>query len=415
MKKESFEKRLKSLNEIGNRLLLSRSLVELCRMAVTLGRKRLGFDRISTWFVDKDSRYIVGSYGVDEKGRLRRETKDRVLIKDDPLMAELARTGKRSIVRRGAVLRNHKGEAVGKGLHLITLIWDGRRTVGYLSTDNLLSKNLFDHYDIDLFELYASTFGHLYTLKKAEDELKQAYAVLKRTQAQLIQAAKMEVVGSLASGAAHEVKNPLAIILQGVEYISRKTDPADEITSSAIRSIKDAVRKADSIIKGLLDFSMITEPQLLEQNINSVVERSLRLVGFEIDKRRVVLSKELGKRIPQVRIDENKIEQVLVNLYLNALRAIGTAGVLTIRTYSKAASDKKTKVYVEVIDNGTGIPDREIHKIFDPFYTTHRHEGGTGLGLTIARNIMNMHGGEIIVENIMKNGRGCRATLVFNV
>lgn len=407
----SFEKKLRMLNEIGNDLSLAASVNDLCRRAVELGRSRLGLDRLSTWFVDKDPKYIVGSFGVDEKGRIREEIEERVAIDGDPVMRQISADKVHSILRSDAPLRDHSGKNVGQGSHVIAAIWNGKEIVGYLSTDNLLKREPFTEHDRELVELFAATFGHLYSLKRTEEELRQAYNRLEEVQDQLVQAAKMEVVGGLASGVAHEVKNPLAVILQGVDYLSNKVKSKDENSHATLLRMRIAIKKANAIIKGLLDFSFTTKLDFELQNLNNVIEDALLLVDYEINKCHIDVIREFKKEMPSVKIDKNKIEQVLINIFLNAADYMSKGGHLTIKTYT-AAADKKKMVCVDVEDTGPGIPDAILNKVFDPFFTTRRGKGGTGLGLTIAKSIIEMHKGKIIVGN-RKDEHGVKVTLMF--
>ncbi len=265
--------------------------------------------------------------------------------------------------------------------------------------------------------------------KNAEKELQATYEQLKEAQSQLIQAAKMEVVGTLASGVAHEVKNPLATILMGIEYLSKAVQVTTEDIRCAFENMRDAVKKADYIIRGLLDFSRVTQLDLSPQHLNPVVEQALALVRHECNKYHVEVSKDLKVDMPEVNIDRNKIEQVFVNLLLNAVQAMADGGRLTIRTYvreltetEEGAGQRKedifrpgeTTVIVEIEDTGTGIPEDILDKIFDPFFTTKRAKGGTGLGLSVVRSIIDLHNGKIKIAN-KKEGRGAIATVMFKI
>jgi len=414
VKKDVFEEKLKILHELGNELSLTKSVKDLCRSAVELGRKRLGFDRLSTWFVDAGNpKYIIGSFGVNEKGNVREETAERVTIDGDPAMKQIHAKQAHSLMREGVPLRDNSGNIVGHGSHIIAAIWNGKEIVGYLSTDNLLRHKPFTEQDREITELFASTFGHLYSLKIAEEALQVAYGQLKDIQGQLIQAAKMEVVGGLATGVAHEVKNPLAIILQGLEYLSKKIKTGDEDILLTLQRMRGAVKKAKGVVNGLLDFSTFSELNLTPQNLNSVMESSLFLIKHQIDKRGIRITKDFADRLPPVMADKNKVEQVFINVLLNALDQLSEDDKLIIRTYAKDSLDEDRKsVIVEVEDTGPGIPTDILSKLFDPFVTTRRASGGTGLGLSIVRNIMNMHNGKIDIGNV-KEGHGAKVTLEF--
>jgi signal transduction histidine kinase len=263
-------------------------------------------------------------------------------------------------------------------------------------------------------------------VKERTAELATAYEKLEKTQSQLIQSAKMEVVGRLASGLAHEVKNPLAIIALGLDYFSEEVESDDENIRLSIKRMEIAMKKADDIIKGLLDFSQITELELKAENLCSVIEKTLFLVGHEFDKHHIEVVKEFKEDIPEAEIDRNKIEQVLVNLFLNAARAMSDGGKMKVKIYTKELCEDdegvgrrnsdifkpgEKVVVTEVEDTGSGIQEDVLDKIFDPFFTTFKDKGGTGLGLSIVKSIIDMHNGTIEMKN--KNDGGAKVTMML--
>ncbi len=267
--------------------------------------------------------------------------------------------------------------------------------------------------------------------KRKEKELEQTLLQLKSTQQQLIQIEKMQVVGGLATGIAHEVKNPLAIILQGVDFLSRKVAVSDKNIQKTLAYMEDAIKRADNIIKGLLDFSSSTIPDIKMHNFNLVFDEALLLAKHQFDKNRIKIVKEFEPDIPNISIDKNKIEQMLVNLFLNAANAMPRGGAFTVKAYLKKLAEtdsdtgrRQTDIFsvgetvltVEMIDTGIGIPTENIDKIFDPFFTTRRGTGGTGLGLAVVRNIIDMHAGNIkIINKNKEEGSGIRAIIRLKI
>lgn len=262
--------------------------------------------------------------------------------------------------------------------------------------------------------------------KKVEQELKVAYDNLKQTQIQLIQAEKMNVVGGLASGVAHEVKNPLATILYGVEYLNTTLTHPDEKVALTLESIRESAKTANNIIKGLLDFASLTNLKRTPENLNELIERAINLTRPQFDRVNIKMERVFEPDLPTVKVDRNRIEQVIVDLIVNAVFAINKGGRITIRTHSKRFSvqdsgwvDRRGKsfekgdpvVLVDVEDTGPGIKSEFLVKVFDPFFTTRRAAGGIGLGLSIARTIMNNHGGLISLQNLPEGGT--RARLIF--
>lgn len=252
---------------------------------------------------------------------------------------------------------------------------------------------------------------------------------LKDAQAQLILAEKMELVSKLARGVAHEVKNPLAVILQGVDYLSACSFAKDELCSLAINGIAEAAKKADTTINGLLEFAGTRKLDIKLLDINFIIENSLMLVKYQLEKSNITVVSELKKDIPNILGDKNKIEQVFLNFFANGIESMPEGGQLKIRTYAeqrtgviedphykKEANLKFTEqmVVAEIEDTGYGIPEDVINKIFTPFFTTKGDSGGASLGLWIVRNIVEMHNAKMKIEN-NKHGKGVKVTVIFKV
>ena len=256
--------------------------------------------------------------------------------------------------------------------------------------------------------------------------VRQRTQALKNAQMQLIQAEKLESIGRLAAGVAHEVKNPLAIIQMGADYLSQEM-PTDEITREVINDIDDAVRRADTVVKGLLDFSHDEELGLKQGNINQAIESSLHLVDHEMRQRNIEVILNLAENVPDINLDANKLQQVLINLFMNSAHAMEREGKLfvssclrTLDARSDLAGDHEnrfnlgdTVLWVEIEDTGTGVKEADKAKIFDPFYTTKPVGEGTGLGLSVSQNIINLHKGTINIRN-RKEG-GASVVIMFKV
>lgn len=254
--------------------------------------------------------------------------------------------------------------------------------------------------------------------KTKELQLLVSNSRLQTTQDQLIQAAKMEVVGGLASGVAHEVKNPLAIILQGVEYLERKTAKDDKSVATTIGYIRNAVERADNIVRGLMDFSSISQMSMQKQPIVPIIEKALMLLKHQFDKYHIKIVRKFADNLPELLLDRNKIEQVFLNLLMNSADAMAQGGQLTVLVYlqsqKQAAAQEKTEtLIVQIIDQGSGIPVEVLKNIFDPFFTTKRTKGGTGLGLSIVRNILETHKASIEIKN--NPDKGAQALITFGL
>ncbi|MDP3042353.1 MAG: ATP-binding protein [Candidatus Omnitrophota bacterium] len=258
-------------------------------------------------------------------------------------------------------------------------------------------------------------------------ELKMAYDELKETQDKLIQSEKLKAIGQLASGVAHEMRNPLGIIMQGVTYLEQITSPEAKEPRETISMVKESAQRADRIVTSLLDFSRATKLELHPESIDFILESSLNLVKTELKSIAVVREAQGG--LPEVLVDKNKLTQVFINLFMNAIQAMPETGRLTIRSFVKQLEETNKGVdarldasftaggkaiVVEIEDSGTGISKENLEKIFDPFFTTKGLGKGTGLGLSISRNIIIMHKGLIEVKSQVNKGTRVIITLIIS-
>jgi signal transduction histidine kinase len=259
-------------------------------------------------------------------------------------------------------------------------------------------------------------------------EIRRYEAELRATQLQLIQSEKLESIGRMAGGVAHEVKNPLMTILTGVKILSKRMINADEQTRILLQDMTEAVARADKIIGGLLSYSRDRELDLAPADLNAAIDQSLLLVKHELDKAHVTVLKDLDRSLPLLLLDEFKIQQVLVNLFTNAQHAMGQGGgEITVRTSLDTAvrgkyvghrmTDRHVPgeriAIVQIDDSGPGIPKKHLGKVFDPFFTTKPTGAGTGLGLSVSRQIVEMHGGTIELGN--RGAGGARVTMTFKL
>ncbi len=265
-------------------------------------------------------------------------------------------------------------------------------------------------------------------LQEALRNLRRAHKELQDTQLQLIHAAKMESVGRLAAGVAHEVKNPLATLLMGVDVLADHFPPDDADIAALLRDMNRAIRRADTVIKGLLDFSAPHKLNKTPESLNAVIDQALVLSKHELDRCHVSVLKDFQENLPPLPIDRVKIEQVMLNLIMNAVQAMPDGGTIAIRTTVIPVEDLEigntgrrqekwepsgsSAIIVTVDDTGSGISADKLHKVFDPFFTTKPTGQGTGLGLTVSKSIIELHGGTMTIGN--RPERGARATLIFD-
>ncbi len=233
----------------------------------------------------------------------------------------------------------------------------------------------------------------------------------KQLQEKLIQSEKMAAIGQLISGVTHEVNNPLAVVL-GYSEMLLMDESLDGEAKSFVKVIHEEAMRAKEVIHDLLSFARKHEAHKKPVNVNEVVEKTLNLKEYDFKKNNIKVEYEPDPAIPTVMADPNQIQQVLLNLFINAEHSMvtqnGTEGsVLTIRTdllEEQASPDGRKYVRVLVADNGHGVDEKHLNKIFDPFFTTKPEGQGTGLGLSVSYGIIKDHEGHIRVYNNESGG-----------
>jgi len=237
------------------------------------------------------------------------------------------------------------------------------------------------------------------------DELEEAQEAARVQAAQLAHTEKMAAVGTLAAGVAHEINNPLAGIMNCIDSMIDHPDDA-ELRRKYLELSHDGLRRIERIVHNLLDFSRPREPRPEPTSLNHCISHVIELVDYRLTQREIRVILNLQPDGATVIADHFQMEQLLLNLVLNAITAMPEGGVLTLRTRTMAS-----EVIAEVCDTGVGIPEGLRHRIFDPFFTTHELGKGTGLGLAVSRRIVQAHGGRIEVESTAGDGTTMRVVI----
>jgi two-component system, NtrC family, sensor kinase len=222
---------------------------------------------------------------------------------------------------------------------------------------------------------------------------------------QLMQAEKLSSIGLLAAGVAHEVNTPLAVITTQAQMLARQLDPDDPRARTLDKIIKQSFR-ASEIVNSLLKFSRVSGSEFAELDLNRVIRETVSLVEPMLKASRISLNAQFMEALPAVYGNSGKLQQVFMNLIMNARDAMPRGGELTLATEAENGS-----VLVEVSDRGVGIAAADLNKIFDPFFTTKSTSRGTGLGLAVSYGIIREHAGQIRVESAL--GRGTTFHLEF--
>lgn len=241
-------------------------------------------------------------------------------------------------------------------------------------------------------------------VKERTEEIELAYEQLKIAQNQLIQSEKMAAIGQFVSGLAHEINSPLDGIQNCLQVILNDIDNKEQTQKYAELSL-DSTYKIEMLVRKLLSYARAHTLEKSDVDINFILQDILSLTSLKLRKNSIEIISELNPDLPLIYGDPHYLEQVFVNLIINASDAMPEGGKLTVKSYLE--NDKT--IVVSIKDTGVGIPKRYLDKIFDPFFTTKQKDNGTGLGLYLAYSFITQHTGKISVKS--KEGYGTEFTV----
>ncbi len=238
---------------------------------------------------------------------------------------------------------------------------------------------------------YVFIFRDLTEVRRLEQEVKRSQ--------------RLAAVGRLAAGVAHEIRNPLSSIKGFATYFKEKLRDAPEDQETARIMIQE-VERLDRVIGQLLEFARPSQLSTAPVRVADLVRHSLRLIEGDARSRGVELESVIPDDLPEINVDADRMSQVLLNLYLNAIQAMADGGTMTVAV---SRNEAKKSTVISIGDDGPGIPAQDRERIFDPYFTT--KADGTGLGLAIVHKIVEAHGGEIDIES--DPGRGTKVSVVL--
>jgi PAS domain S-box-containing protein len=242
--------------------------------------------------------------------------------------------------------------------------------------------------------------------KRTEEALRQSEANLRQQaqelEQQLIMSGRLVSLGEITASMAHEFNNPLGIIMGFVEDMLSTADPADA-NYRALQIIDEESKRCRQIVRDLMEYARPKSSEFCPTSIANVIEKTLQLVENRLYKQKIAVEKILEPDLPTIHADPPQLEQVLVNLYLNALDAMPEGGNLTVEAKITQSNSAAQIAMITVTDTGSGISETDLPKIFQPFFTAKKRRG-MGLGLPICQRIVKNHGGRIEVES--QSGQG---------
>jgi len=240
--------------------------------------------------------------------------------------------------------------------------------------------------------------------QKSAEQLSSVYEKVQANFESMKRVERLSALGQLSAGLAHEIRNPLASIAGAAAILQRGNSEKDEKSARCIEIITNECQRLDGLLTTFLNFARPRPPRLRTIHVDTVLDRVLDLAGHGVRGKTVRFEKQAPAQLPQVECDPEQLEQVLLNLLINAIDASADGQAVTLS--ASAAGDKVT---IQVIDQGHGVPPAFVDRLFDPFFTTKEH--GTGLGLPVAHQIVTQMGGTLLAQRNEAEGMRFTVTL----
>jgi two-component system NtrC family sensor kinase len=282
------------------------------------------------------------------------------------------------------------------------------KNVQYIPVDKIKHLEvLINSINLLLMTIKKLEFDRERCLKEIKGDLEKKTIELENIKMCLMKSDKLVSVGKLSAGVVHEINNHLTGILTSCQFISDNPQKS-KIIEDDVRIIIEETNKCKKIACELLNFAKNSDIKKELYNINSLLEDIFILIHKQTIQNNIDIIKKLAANVPLARFDPYQIEQVFLNIIINAIEAMPEGGALTVQTQVKS---NKKQIEISFTDTGSGIPSESLDKIFEPFYTTKSEKGGTGLGLTICKKIIEEHNGTIEVKSFIDVGAMFTITL----
>ncbi len=430
--KDRAAQELSFLYEVSRNMLTTVKLDQLLRIVLicaTLG-KRGGFDRAALFLVDENEHVLKGMLGVgpvsreEEAGWRQMLEEGRLFTKDWSIPAEIENTGYNTQVQQiripledgnSVLIKTLRGKRAyhvedattnpalnaeflrqfgARTFALLPLLAKGR-AIGLIGVDNVLTGRPITFSDLGFLTLLGNQAALALENSRLYSNLQEINTQLLQTQNRLIQSEKLAALGEVVASIAHEIKNPLVSIGGFARRLDRNTSE-NTPEKKYLRIVLKEVKRLENILNETLAFCKDSTITSGPHHLNRIIEETLSVLDGEFQDKRISVTRELAGNLPPVLGDPQQIKQVFLNLFVNAVQAMGHNGTLTVKS-SFLSRGERDFVQVGVYDTGGGIKREILDNIFNPFFTT--KQDGTGLGLAITHKIVTQHRGELEVIN----------------
>jgi signal transduction histidine kinase/HD-like signal output (HDOD) protein/CheY-like chemotaxis protein len=406
--------RLGVLHDMNTRMLPTHALSEMLDIVATSLRDGLAVPCGFLFMADGEREILVGKIWTGEGA-----SPDDLLLsmgstqlhrgEDQPgLDAEVTETIQETSlgVRDSSWIGERITDIVQKNHLIVVPMVSQGKSVGQIVIDNRGDSISYTDKQLEELLAFGSAAGVAVSRYKLQEKLNErseelATAIWREEQAreQLMRNERLASVGKMAAGAAHEINNPLAVISGRAQMLLR--DEKDEKKGKALKLMVEQSRRASKILTDLMGFARPAMPKTEPTNVNFVIHHVLSMVENQLRQKNIECKREFAQGLPKISADKHQLEQVFLNIVLNAEHAMDGGGTLTVDTSLTPAKDR---ILIKFTDTGKGIPKEDLPHVFEPFFTTKEEGEGTGLGLAMSYGIVTSHGGEIDVDSAIGEG-----------
>ena len=416
-------KRFTFLHDMNTKMLPSYGLSEMLNVIVTSLREGFGVERGFMFMADGEREILEGKIWTDKdiepQDLLLSIARPGVVSGEgyDKLDAEVTTTIEETslAIKDSSWVGERITEIIQQNNLIVVPMVAQDKSVGQIVIDNRASKLTYSDKELEELLTFGSATGVAISRYKLQEKLNErseelAAAVWKEELAreQLMRGERLASVGKMAAGAAHEINNPLAVISGRAQMLLK--DEKNEKKAKALKLIVEQTRRASKILTDLMGFARPAMPKSEPTNVNFVIHHVLSMVENQLKLKNIECERKFAQGLPKILADKHQLEQVFLNIVLNAEHAMQQGGTLTVST---TLSNAKDKVIIKFVDTGVGIPKESLSHIFEPFFTTKEEGEGTGLGLSMSYGIITSHNGAIDVESTV--GKGATFTITLPV